>query len=63
MPVVNVGIVRMTVAQFFVSMHMAMGLREQGRIVVMPMVFVMSVAMVVFRRFMDVLVVMTLGQM
>jgi hypothetical protein len=64
MPVVDVGVMRMTVGER--GMHMGMGMRFTGRVirpVVVLMMVVMDVPMCVRQSCMPVAVAMTFGQM
>src|SRR5574338_1584185 len=64
MPVVDVGKVRVSVAQGLVRMNMAMRLPSvPGEIVFMLVVFVMNVRVLVGERLVLLLVPMVLGQM
>ena len=58
----NVGIMRMTVAHPFVAMHVTVRLRQQLWILVMPVMFIMAVAMLMFDQLMHMLVFMPLSQ-
>jgi hypothetical protein len=61
--VMDVRVMRMAVAHPFVAMHVTVRLRQQFWIVVMPMMFVVTMTMFVFHRFVHVLVYVFFRQM
>ena len=55
-PVMNVRVMRMTLAHPFVAIHVTVRLRQQFWIFVMPMMFVVTMTMFVFQRLVHVFV-------
>jgi hypothetical protein len=62
-PVMDVRVMRMTVAHPFVAMHVTVRLRQQFWIIVMLMMFVVTMTMFVFQRLVHVFVLVPLRQM
>ena len=59
----NVRVMRVTVAHFFVTMHVTVRLRQQLWLLVMLMMFVMTMTMLVFQSMVHVFVLVPLSQM
>ena len=62
-PVMDVRVMRMTVVQPFVAMHVTVRLRQQFWSIMMPMMFVVTMAMLVLNGLVYVFVFVPLRQM